>query len=74
MDKSLRIVSDILSISKFCDRASCKRAKQCRGNTERCLVLYSECVPRDVREFIVDLLASREFGYSFEEALRRAMS
>jgi hypothetical protein len=58
-------------LPRFCDRASCKRAKACGGNAERCLALYSDCVPLEVREFVVDLMTSRELGYSFEEAMRR---
>lgn len=71
MEKSLRPVSNVFSLAHFCDRAACKRAKTCRGNGERCLALYSECVPREAREFVIDLMTSRELGYSFEEALRR---
>ncbi len=67
----LRQFSDVLCIPQFCDRASCKRAKKCKGNAERCLALYSDCVPLEAREFIVDLMTSRELGYSFEEAVRR---
>lgn len=67
----LRQFSDVLCIPQFCDRASCKRAKKCKGNAERCLALYSDCVPLEAREFIVDLMTSRELGYSFEEAWRR---
>ena len=70
-DATYRSLSNIFSLSHFCDRAACKRAKKCRGNAERCLALYSECVPVEAREFIVDLMTSRELGYSFEEALRR---
>ena len=70
-EADLRIFSNTLCISRFCDRASCKRGKQCRGGAERCLTLYSDCVPREVRQFVIDLMVSREFGYSFEEALRR---
>jgi len=68
---ALRLLSNIFSLSHFCDRASCKRAKECRGDAARCLALYSECVQLEAREFIVDLLTSRELGYSFDEALRR---
>jgi len=28
-------------------------------------------VPLEVREFVIDLMNSRELGYSFEEAMRR---
>jgi hypothetical protein len=69
--KSLRLVSNILSLTKFCDRATCKRAKKCKGDAARCLALYAEYVPREAREFVVDLIVSRELGYSFEEAMRR---
>ncbi len=68
---ALRLLSNIFSLSHFCDRAACKRAKECRGNAARCLTLYSECVPLEAREFVVDLMVSRELGYSFEEAMRR---
>jgi hypothetical protein len=68
---AFRLLSNIFSLSHFCDRAACKRAKECKGNAERCLALYSECVPLEAREFIVDLLTLRELGYSFEEAMRR---
>jgi hypothetical protein len=68
---AFRLLSNIFSLSQCCDRAACKRAKECRGNAERCLALYSECVPREVREFVIDLMISRELGYSFEEAMRR---
>lgn len=68
---ALRLLSNIFSLAQFCDRAACKRANECRGNAERCLTLYSECVPVEAREFIVDLMTSRELGYSFEEAMRR---
>ncbi|MBX3512950.1 MAG: hypothetical protein KIT15_11440 [Xanthobacteraceae bacterium] len=71
MEKSLRPVSNVFSLAHFCDRASCKRTKTCRGNGERCLTLYSDCVPLAAREFVVDLMVSRELGYSFEEAMRR---
>lgn len=71
MEKSLPPVSNVFSLAHFCDRAACKRAKTCRGNGERCLALYSECVPREAREFVIDLMTSRELGYSFEEAMRR---
>lgn len=70
-EAAYRNLSNIFSLAQFCDRASCKRAKKCRGNAERCLALYSECVPLEAREFIVDLMTSRELGYSFEEAMRR---
>lgn len=68
----LRLLSNIFSLAQFCDRASCKRAKCCKGNSERCLALYSDCVPMQTREFIVDLMNSRELGYSFDEAMRRS--
>jgi len=68
---TFRLVSNIFALSQFCDRAACRRAKRCRGEAERCLALYSECVPVAAREFIVDLMTSRELGYSFEEAMRR---
>jgi len=68
---SLRQLSDTLALSRLCDRAACKRAKTCVGEAERCLTLYAECVPLAAREFIVGLLNSREFGYTFEEALKQ---
>jgi hypothetical protein len=68
---SYRLLSNIFSLSQFCDRAACKRAKACSGNAGRCLAFYSDQVPREAREFIVDLMTSRELGYSFEEAMRR---
>ncbi|MGE0340180.1 MAG: hypothetical protein AB7O79_09905 [Xanthobacteraceae bacterium] len=70
-ETAYRDLSNIFSLAHFCDRASCKRAKACRGDAERCLALYSDCVPMEAREFIVDLMTSREFGCSFEEALQR---
>lgn len=70
-ETSFRIVSNVFSLAQFCDRASCKRVKKCKGDAERCLTLYSDRVPRTAREFVVDLLNSRELGFSFEEALRR---
>jgi hypothetical protein len=69
--EGLRAFSNIFSLPRFCDRATCKRTEKCRGNAERCLALYSECVPIEAREFVVDLMTSRELGYSFEEAMRR---
>ena len=72
MHSSLRTVSNLLSIFSLCDRAKCWRAKQCKGEAVRCLILYSKFVPREAREFIVDLMVSRELGYSFEEAMRRS--
>ncbi len=68
---ALRAFSDVLCIPRFCDRATCGRAKACRGDSERCLALYSDRVPVEAREFVIGLLTSREFGFSFEEALRR---
>lgn len=68
---SLRLFSDALRMPSFCDRAACKRAGKCRGNAQRCLSLYAGRVPLEAREFIVDLMVSRELGYSFEEAMRR---
>jgi hypothetical protein len=68
---ALRLLGNVFSLAHICDRAACKRAKVCRGNPERCLTLYSEYVPIEAREFVVDLMTSRELGYSFEEAMRR---
>ena len=69
--EGFRAFANALCIPCFCDRASCKRAKQCRGDAARCLARYSQHVPREVREFVIDLMVSRELGFSFEEALRR---
>jgi hypothetical protein len=68
---ALRLLSNMFCLAQFCDRAACKRAGECRGNAERCLALYSECVALEAREFVVELMTSRELGYSFEEAMRR---
>ena len=70
-EESLRHLSEFFSLVHFCDRASCRRAKTCRGNPERCLFLYVDLVPLAVREFVIGLMNSRELGYSFEEAMRR---
>ena len=70
-DTSLRRIGDALCIPRFCDRAACRRMKKCSGDPERCLTLFSPEVPLDARKFVIDLLNSRDFGYSFEEALRR---
>lgn len=70
-EESLRRLSEFFSLVQFCDRASCRRAKTCRGDPERCLFLYVDLVPLAVREFVIGLMNSRELGFSFEEAMRR---
>jgi hypothetical protein len=68
---SLRDCSDALLLWRLCDRATCKRAKTCSGDAERCLTRHSPHVPLDARHFIIDVMNSLEFGYTFDEALKQ---
>ncbi len=74
MQKSLHAVSNTLCLWSLCPRAKCTRARTCKGDARICLPRLSPYTPLQAREYVIDLLNAREFGFTPEQAVRNHLA
>ncbi len=60
----------MLELWALCPRAKCARRNTCKGDARICIEQLARHTPLAAREFIVDVLNAREFGYTPEQAVR----
>ena len=65
----LRMIADFFQLWRLCDLARCRRACACHGKPRECLPRLSPVVPERARLWLIDLLAARATGLTFEEVL-----
>ena len=69
---SRRWIADLMALWHWCDRASCRRARQCRCEPGDCLTRYTSLVPPEVRVGVKTMLIGRSERLSFDALRDRA--
>jgi hypothetical protein len=63
----LRWMSNLMCLPALCARATCRRARWCRGEPRDCLARYAPLVPEDARQGAKAMVDGRVRGLSFDE-------
>jgi hypothetical protein len=63
-----RRIADLYCFWRLCGQPTCRRARACRGAPERCLKRLMPLVPKEARDWLVELMQGRELGETFDEA------
>jgi hypothetical protein len=67
--EALRDWNRILGLWRVCETAACHKARACRGNVRKCTPVNFARVPEGVQGWFCCLLAAKEEGLSFDQAL-----
>lgn len=66
------LVCEFFRFWSHCERKSCRRARACRGNADRCFDRFWPLVPGDMKVWFRDALRARQAGLSPRDACARA--
>jgi hypothetical protein len=66
--RSLRSASNLLCLWGLCGKATCHRARTCRGAAPDCVARYAPLAPEDVRLGVALMLEARRCGLSYDAA------
>jgi len=70
-EAALRDWSRILGLWRVCDKRACRSACACRGQVRACVPRNFAAVPEGVRGWFCCLLACRQDGLSYDQALAK---
>jgi hypothetical protein len=62
-----RFLCDTLHLFRICPRPACQRTQRCRDNPQLCLLIGSDAVPGEAREWALRLIEAGETGESLDE-------
>jgi hypothetical protein len=64
-----RAICDALWLHRICSKATCRRARVCRGVGVLCIRDHGQIVPEEVWEWVCAILDARDEGLSHDEIM-----